>query len=219
MAKDLRAELKKLMTETLADHSHWSYRAVRPRAVPSAWHQGESITGDCSKGVQFLNKWVGAPDPMGRGYDEWGNSQTLWAHLQHLDKPADLQVGDIVTFGRNGESHAAMVLEPGSNPLLWSFGHQGAPNTYRLAADRRPRQYLRNPLPKYIPTPQDKLRAKKGYFSWVAWKLGEGDWQNYGAANKKVRPNVPRVIPPLWWKRYAQFLLNRKNGNEAGTSN
>lgn len=52
--------------------------------------------------------------------------------------------------------------------------------------------------------------------AWVAWKLGEGDWQHYGPATKTVRPDVPRVIPPSWWKRYAQFLLARNQGNPKG---
>jgi hypothetical protein len=32
-----------------------------------------------------------------------------------------------------------------------------------------------------------------------------------------VRPNVPRIIPLSWWKRYAKFLKNRKKGNKSTT--
>jgi hypothetical protein len=217
MSKDVRAELSRLMKATLPDHAHWTYRAVRPLSVPVTWSKGQHVVADCSKAVQYLCRWAGAPDPMDSGWDKYGNSQTLWLRLQHLDHPSELEVGDIVTFGHNGEEHAAMVLETGDDPLLWSFGHQGAPNTYRLSQDHRPKQFLRNPIPHYAPTDPAKLRAKTGYFSWVAWKLGEGDWKKYSSANKNVRPNVPKRIPLSWWKRYAQFLLGRKKGNAKGT--
>jgi hypothetical protein len=213
---DYRAKLGELMRATLADEAarhDWSYAAIRPAYVPSSWRPGQYVRGDCSKGVQYLCRWAGAPDPMNQGFDPYGNSQTLWLRLQHLDSASELRVGDIVTFGFDGNEHAAMVLEPGSDPLLWSFGHQGAPNSYRLSYDRRYHQYLRNRLPDYVPTKADRLRARTGWFAWMAWALGEGDWQGYGKANRKVRPNVPKVIPLSWWKRRAKFLLNRKRGS------
>jgi hypothetical protein len=209
------------MLATLADqaaHRTWTYRAVRPMPVPPSWHPGQPVTGDCSKGVQYLCRWAGTPDPMGSAYGPYGNSQTLWLKLRHLDGPGELRVGDIVTFGIAGQEHAAMVLEPGVDPLLWSFGHQGAPNTYRLSRDRRPRQYLSLSLPDIVNTPQETLRAKTGWFAWVAWRLGEGDWKRYGKANGNVRPNVPRIIPGGWWRSYLAFLRNRKRANKATTA-
>lgn len=216
MAVDYRKAIAALMNATVADehaHGDWTYRAVRPMWVPPSWKPGQHVEGDCSKGVQFLSRWVGLPDPMGEGYGPYGNSQTLWSRLQHLDNASELLVGDVVTFGPDGADHAARVLEPGADPLLWSFGHQGAPNTYRLSTDHRAHQFLRVPMPTYIPTPADRLRAKTGWFAWVAWKLGEGDWKGHGKANRKVRPNVPRLVPLSWWKRYAAFLKNRKHAN------
>lgn len=214
----VRAELQRLMRATLADeaaHADWTYTQYRPRYMPRDWYAGERIYGDCSKGVQFLCYWAGLKDdPMGMGYGGFGNSQSLWVHLRHVGSPSELEVGDIITFGYNGDEHATMVLEPGNDPLLWSFGHQGAPNTYRLSQDGRQHQLLKINAGPLTVTPQDKLRAKTGFFSWVAWKLGEGEWKHYGKANRTVRPNVPGVIPLSWWKRYAQFLLNRKKGNK-----
>lgn len=214
--RDYRTRLAELMKATLADEARqhdWTYRAVRPMYVPPSWHAGERIVGDCSKGVQYLNRWAGCADPMGENYGPYGNSSTLWMHLQHLAHPSDLQVGDVVTFGVAGSEHAAMVLKAGADPVVWSFGHQGAPDSYPLSSDHRPQQYLRNPLPKYVPTAQERLRAKTGWFAWMAWTQGEGDWRHYGAKNAKVRPNVPAVIPLSWWRRRAQFLLARKSGS------
>lgn len=213
---DSRNALKKLMTETVADeetHHDWTYRAVRPLYIPSSWKPGQPVVGDCSWGVKLLCRWAGAPDPMGTGYSGYGNSQTLWSHLQHLAAPDELQIGDVVTFGFDGDKHAAMVYTPGVDPILWSFGHQGAPEFYRLSADHRPAQYLRNPLPAYVPTPIERLREMTGWFAWVAWRLGEGDWRPYGKTNPVVRPNVPKVIPPSWWVRLAKFLAARNQGN------
>lgn len=222
MATNYRAELEALMRATINDeaaHHDWTYHAVRPCPVPPSWHPGQRVWGDCSKGVQFLLRWCAAPfDPMARNngghfWGNYGNSQTIWLACQHLDHASELKVGDFVTFGFNGSEHATMVFEAGADPVLWSFGHQGAPNLYRLSQDPRPRQFCRNPLPTYIPTPQDKLRAKTGWFAWMAWYEGEGDWRNYGPKNPKVRPNVPSVIPPTWWARRVQFLLRRKRGS------
>lgn len=218
---DVRAALETLMNETLADEASvgdWTYAAVRPLPnPPKPWHAGLRVVGDCSKGVQWLCWWTpGAPDPMGNDFADWGNSQTIWVHLQDLDSPSDLLVGDVVTFGADGDDHAAMVLKVGADPTLWSFGEQGAPNAYLLSQDGRLAQYLRLPV-VYVPTPQDKLRAKTGWFSWVAWRLGEGDWKNYGTTDAAVRPAVPRLIPLSWWRRYANFLRNRKKGNPPTT--
>jgi hypothetical protein len=208
------------MVATIADEktSHtWTYHAIRPCPVPPRWIEGQKVWGDCSKGVQMLVYWAsgGDPllDPMGNAYADWGNSTTICAHLQHLATPAQLDVGDIVTFGRNGDEHAAMVLEPGKDPVLWSFGHPGAPNAYRLSQDRREHQLLRLPAPKYVGLKAAKLRAKTGYWAWLQWRLGEGDWNHHPKADPNVRPHVPKLIPAGWWRRYAAFVLARKKPN------
>jgi hypothetical protein len=55
-------------------------------------------------------------------------------------------------------------------------------------------------------TPADKLRAKAGWFAWVAWRLGQGDLKPYGKANPNVRPRLRRAVPSSWWPRLARFL-------------
>lgn len=212
-----REQLVQLMRATIADqaaHNTWTYHAVRPLPVPPTWAPGQHVVGDCSKGVQYLCRWAGAPDPMLSGWSMWGNSQTIAANLAHLEQPSMLAAGDIVTFGPGGSAHAAMVLEPGGDPLVWSFGHQGAPNTYRLSQDRRQQQYLRLPVPKPTPPLDAQLRGRTGYWAWLAWSLGEGDWKPYGRFAKTVRPNVKKLIPPTWWAARVRFLAARKRGNK-----
>jgi hypothetical protein len=224
LAIDARTTLRRLMLATLADEKTrhtWTYHAVRPMPVPPAWHPGQLVIGDCSKGVQYLCRWANSvPDPMAGGFGRYGNSSTLAAHLEHRDHPSELQVGDIITFGPGGSDHAAMVIEADpehGDPLLWSFGHQGAPNTYRLSHDRRERQYLRLHLPEHKPTATEKLQAKTGYWAWLQWRLGEGAWRTHKPCDPKVRPNVPLRIPSSWWKQYTVFILNRRRGNTPTT--
>jgi hypothetical protein len=110
-----------------------------------------------------------------------------------------------------------MVYTTGRDPLLWSFGHQGAPNFYLLSQDSREHQLLKLGVPDPKPTPQDVLRAKTGYWSWVSWFLGEGEWRKYGHLNPTVRPNVPKKISQDWWNRLAAFEAARHKGNPPTT--
>lgn len=56
------------------------------------------------------------------------------------------------------------------------------------------------------------LRAKTGYWNWLAWTLGEGPWKGYHPSDRNVRPNVPKRIPLSWWAKREAFLFNRKKG-------
>lgn len=209
----IRKKQAELMDATVADHKNWTYEAVRPLPIPPTWKKGQKVRSDCSLGVKLLNRWSGGPDPMNTNYGPYGNSTTLCAHLPHVPSPSMLEVADVITFGKNGDEHAAVVREAGVDPLLWSDGHQGAPNFYRLSQDRREAQYLKLVLPHWKPTKGDILRAKTGYWSWLQWKLGEGDWRGRGEANPTVRPDVPKWIPVAWRRRRWAFLRKRKNGN------
>lgn len=152
---------------------------------------------------------------MRNNWDVIGNSTTLALQLEHLLTPMAMRAGDIVTFGSGGSQHAAMVLEPGIDPMLWSHGHPGAPNTYKLSYDRREHQLLRLPVTERKPPPGSDLRAMTGYWSWLKWSLGEGEWKPYKASDMTVRPRVRRMIPLEWWRRRAAFVLARKKPNPA----
>jgi glycoside hydrolase-like protein len=58
--------------------------------------------------------------------------------------------------------------------------------------------------------PAPYLREQTGYWSWVQWRLGEEKWFGWGYANPFVRPNVPKLIVPLWWARLRLFLAARE---------
>lgn len=231
MTVDLRAELKQVMTETVADEAqdhNASYVFARPMPVPTirrAYVRGGKWRADCSTGVRDVCWWVpNAPDPFGNGWQPWGNSSTIWAHLHHEDDLAKCEVGDYFTFGHwTGEEHVAMAFNdmpatPTNDLALWNFGRQGQPiiSTLALEIAAHPGMTVtlcKNPIVDPPMTPQDKLRAMTGFYSWVAWRLGEGPWKHYGVTNAKVRPNVPKRISAQWWARYVQFLNNRHKGN------
>lgn len=161
-----RAAMHRVMHATVGNPYGWTYNLVRPLALPKRrLTETELATAtatkraladlvyryrsDCSWGSKTIDYLAGATDdPTGQNWTGWGNSGTIYAHLEKrygLDNayhpsPADLarcKVGDHVLIGRDGSLHAARIMEAGENPLLWSDGHQGAPNSYRLLDDAR----------------------------------------------------------------------------------
>lgn len=60
--------------------------------------------------------------------------------------------------------------------------------------------------------PSPVLRRRKGYWAWLAWSLGAGDWTGYPAKAGYVRPAVGKRVPLSWWKRRLKFVRNRKKG-------
>lgn len=101
-----------------------------PRTLP--------LWTDCSGFVTLCYAWAGAPDPNGLGYDGAGWTGTLLESMQPL--PADAVVpGDVVVFGPAPGVHAALVLEPGSDPLLCSHGQESGPLAIRCSEERRSR--------------------------------------------------------------------------------
>lgn len=58
------------------------------------------------------------------------------------------------------------------------------------------------PLPSGLP---------RWFWTWLAWRLGEGRFKKYGKANKAHRPkNIPKKVPKKVWLALAIFVANRK---------
>lgn len=223
----IRGQMRKMMKATLAEEAalhNYVYEAIRPIWVPKTYLRGGRKVFDCSKGAQYVARISDAPDPMGRNWDGYGNSTTMTIHLHRLDHIGEVKVGDYVTFGYYGQDHATVVMGLIKDSagrvvdlLLWSDGHPGAPDDYRLSYDRRYRHFLRNPIPHTL-TAVEKLRAKTGFWAWVQWRRGTGAWRGHGKANPKVRPNVPKRIPLVWWQRYALLFAKHNRGANAPTT-
>jgi hypothetical protein len=103
---------------------------------------GGSISMDCSEGVTCLCKWAGLRDPNGLHYNGQGYTGTLLAHLPHYRDPSKAKVGALCVFGPGNGDHVAMVMEPGSDPLMWSHGSEAGPYLVRWSAER---DYHRKP--------------------------------------------------------------------------
>jgi hypothetical protein len=98
----------------------------RPRKLP--------LWTDCSGFVTLCYAWAGAPDPNGLGYSGAGYTGTLLAHMRPVASESVLP-GDVVVWGPSPGHHAALVLEPGPDPLLCSHGQERGPLAIRFSAE------------------------------------------------------------------------------------
>lgn len=226
-AVNYRSAMAAVMKQTVDDEAKYgnaTYAAVRPQTVLASYTSGEKWEADCSDGCRSVAHIAKLPDdPAGNNWADFGNSSSIWTHL-HTDLPITAaEIGDIFTLGfSTGEAHACMaydVTDP-SDPVVWNMGTEGQPVFRKLSQEIAGHPGMTVTLckinlpPVPVPPAVAHLRAQTGFYSWLAWVLGESDWRTYGKKNKNVRPNVPRVIPAAWWTRYAVFLKNRKKPNK-----
>src|SRR5438477_7070526 len=92
------------------------------------------LTTDCSGFVTLCYFLAGAPDPNGLEYDGAGWTGTLLRNMEHAAEP---RAGDVVVFGAYPGHHAAIVLEPGDDPLLASHGQERGPVEVRFSTESR----------------------------------------------------------------------------------
>jgi hypothetical protein len=163
---------------------------------------------------------------VGRPLVELGRTPSVyWLH-EYAKK-----LGWIVTDPRPGDiviytfSHTGIVYSfspTGIYAVEGNTGATGAVSDSKLGGDGVYRKYRASSLckafirvPGEIAKPKDLypalvLRQRKGFYAWLAWNLGEGDWKGYGKCNPNSRPAVFVRIPATWWARRAAHLLKRK---------
>jgi hypothetical protein len=91
---------------------------------------------DCARAVNWCMRHVdGIKAPKG----SWLlNSTGLTNALPHLSHAYDMSIGDIVTFGYDGDQHAASVYKKTAdpnNPVLYTHGYKYSPNDYSLLTE------------------------------------------------------------------------------------
>lgn len=129
---DVRFQIVKWAKEAVLNHDDWVYDEVRPLKVAWPGYQGvKKVVGDCGWFVKCCYWRAGAKDPMNTDFGPYGNTVTLFENGKEIIL-RQIHVGDVVTFGPGGETHAALVVETGMNPLLASFGAPGTPQLIRL---------------------------------------------------------------------------------------
>lgn len=110
------------------------FHYAQTRPIPHEIRAGGPVTTDCSGSTTLFCELGGAPDPSGFRFDGAGNTSTMLAHLKR--RPfSHLRAADLVLFAN--PDHVAIVLEPGSDPLLESHGFEGGPLAIRLSVERR----------------------------------------------------------------------------------
>lgn len=125
----------------VAYNSIWHYLQRRPfRTLGRAPHSGGY--SDCSEmttaALYYVRLATGiyVPDPNGRGYDGWGNSDTQWAtNKTRRVLDGHYEIGDIGVFGPEWHTrHVVMCFEPGppSVAVFGSNGSEAAPNETRI---------------------------------------------------------------------------------------
>lgn len=96
---------------------------------------------DCSEGATDVYFWphlvtgIRVPDPNGRGFDGYGNTDTLWTHnaSRQVGHDGPFSIGDLgLYYGHGG--HVIVCLVPGDRQtsVWWSNGSESAPNTTRI---------------------------------------------------------------------------------------
>ncbi len=98
---------------------------------------GGHLMMDCSQGVTCLYKWAGLDDPNGLDYAYAGFTGTLLRHLRHYSEASRARTGALVVYGPGTGDHVSMVMDHGTNPLLWSHGFDGGPQLIRLSVQSR----------------------------------------------------------------------------------
>jgi cell wall-associated NlpC family hydrolase len=115
----------------IANEPRIHYGQVRP--IPRA--RTLPLTTDCSGFVTLCYYLAGAPDPNGRDYDGSGYTGTMLGRLPRLEGPVDAKRGDLVVWGTYPGRHVALVLEPGTDPLLCSHGWERGPLAIRYTSE------------------------------------------------------------------------------------
>lgn len=109
-----RENLMRSCDWALAHSARWTYLQKRPMAQSMR----TTTRMDCSETVTLLYRDAGLGDPNGRGYDGFGNTDTLLGHGPRID-PKKRKPGALVFYA--DPSHVTICLRDVTRVL--SFGH------------------------------------------------------------------------------------------------
>ncbi len=121
--------------------SIWHYLQSRPFRNLGRWWSSGGYS-DCSEAttcsLYIVRKMIGiyCPDPNGRGFDGWGNTDTQYQVNRGRQVTNGVyKIGDLCIYGtRYKTKHVTQCMEPGSSSKsVWgSNGSESAPNKSRV---------------------------------------------------------------------------------------
>lgn len=134
----VREAMGDFMRKALTAASLWHYSWTRPMLALGRDPLLKQYS-DCSTGATEVYFWprmvtgVLVPDPNGRGFDGWGNTDTLWAANSSRQVSGTFEVGDLALYTEH-QGHVTVCMEPGgeSSSAWWSNGSERAPNECSL---------------------------------------------------------------------------------------
>jgi hypothetical protein len=142
-----RKKLADLMDIMVAHEPKIHYAQVRPMRTRSIKNTtqlmvalGTGFSMDCSESVTLLCRLAGLKDPNGEGFNGVGNTQDMYNHLQHYQRPASASIGALVFLGIPGElstQHICMVRHGGKDPILFSHGQEKGPFYIKYSVERQ----------------------------------------------------------------------------------
>lgn len=159
----------------------------------------------------FFNSWAISDEMIGHA------TQTAWPDAQ-LRAVAQIFALEAHKWGipvQVGAVSGCTIVRPGivDHAMLGTCGgghHDNGPDFPLAHFVALVHAYLVGGYHPAKPAPKPKpvkpavapavLRAKTGYWSWLAWRLGQAAWKGYGSANPTVRPNVIKAVPAAWWR-------------------
>lgn len=124
--------------------------------------------------------------------DEVSHWLAYWSAKHDIPLKIDVEHG-VSTHQMQSKKFGGSHWDPGFGyPLGTVIGH---------AREIRDAAQPAKPKPKREPDP---------FWTWLAWKLGEGDFLKFGPSNRSYRPkSAPERVPDEWWTRWERFMANR----------
>jgi hypothetical protein len=95
-----------------------------------------NFTIDCSQAVTLIAHVSGARDPNGGNWSSDGYTGTLVKACQAITR-AQAKPGDLRVFGPGTGHHVCMVMQSGTDPLLFSHGQERDPIAIHESVETR----------------------------------------------------------------------------------
>lgn len=114
----------------LAHEPSIHYLQSRPFAPLAIARRVLPLWADCSATSTMLWRAAGLPDPNGRRYDGYGYTGTIRSHVPQI-KLSQARPGDLIVYGPGTGAHMVVVMQGGSDPIVWSHGQESGPRLYR----------------------------------------------------------------------------------------